>query len=107
MLAIVGGVVSDHDGETSLSLNFEKLFLQPSEMVTWVISFAPGKPVEIVACLSIVGNDSGSSRQLLAVEQFHLHAVVAILTKLLHGLVVQPLSPVRFEVVDWEVDSWS
>jgi hypothetical protein len=106
MLAVIWSVVSNHDGETFLSLNFKELLFEPCKVVAWVVPLTPGEPVEIVACLRVVGNDSGAGWQLLTVEQFHLHAVVAILTKLLHGLVVQPLGPVRLEVVDWEVEAW-
>ena len=45
-------------------------------------------------------------RDRFATLKFEIHAVVAIFTKLVKSLIIQPVLPITLEMVNWVVDSW-
>ena len=54
VLALIGRVVRNHEGDAALSLNCEELLLEPGEHVAWVLALTPRVPVKTVAGLGVV-----------------------------------------------------
>ena len=58
MLTIVWRVVGNHDGDSLISFNLEKLLVQPGEMIARIASLTPYIQVETIACMSVIPNQS-------------------------------------------------
>lgn len=87
VLALVGRVVGNHEGNASHGLDLEELQLEPLEHITRVFALTPSVPVKTVTSLRVVGEDVGVVWQLLVVQKLDLLAVVAVLAELLIRLI--------------------
>jgi len=106
MLALVGRVMRDQKCKSSLGLNFHELLLEPGVHIAWVFALTPSIPVQTVASLSVVCDNTRSLGHCLSICECNRHAIESVLTELLIGLWGHPLLPVTLEIVDFIVDSW-
>jgi len=58
MLAVLGCVMSHHNGKTTLGFNVEKLFFKPSKLMARVAAFTPDIEVDRVTSVGVDGNES-------------------------------------------------
>ena len=57
MLAVCWGVVTNHDGKATLSLDLHQSLFEPGDLVAWVVPLAPDVEVKSVASVSVVGDN--------------------------------------------------
>ena len=105
MLALLRRVVRNQECKSFLRLDFQQFLFEPCEHMSRVFPLSPCVPVETVASLSVICNDTRACRHGLLVEEFDWHAVIAILAKLFVSLLSQPVLPHILEVVNFVVDT--
>ena len=101
MLTIHWSVMSQHDGQTVLSLNLHQLLFQPFNLMSRVVSFAPNIKVQHVTCVRVVGNKSRACWQALTIlESANVHRIVSVFAILFISLLIKPFAPVFLDMVD-------
>lgn len=100
MLAVIRRIMAHQDRKTTLSLNFKKFLLEPSKLMAWVVALSPDVEIEHIAAVRVVCDNFGTCGKALAILEFQVHGVEAVLAILFQGLFIEPLGPECLDVVD-------
>jgi hypothetical protein len=95
----IRGNVSDEDGAAIHDLKFLELALEPLNFVARIVTVLQELPVLVVACLSVDAEDPCLVEDPPILE-LKCSGIVTVLSEILKGLSVQPVSPGTGEAID-------
>jgi len=100
MLHVIWWVMGNNNSNASSSFNISQFLLKPSILATWIRTLSINEVILTISGLGIQSDQFGTFRNSFSVLKSDWHAIVTVFGKLFHCLVIKPICPILFEVVN-------